>query len=538
MKKVFIYMLFAILLIIAGCSPETLMDGQKVSEQRTDDKSTVITFTSRMPDEGTQTRISLERDDLDIRLKWETGDELEVCLQYETETEEVKAEKQVIEVTNISPDGKTADFAVTIPEGIETFNLYGVYGGALNPANLTQVFLPSSSTAGSLDELKASKAVMLTFAKTGIQTAAPNLLVDLKHIGSLFCIQLRNSNTTVWNSIKTIQLSAATAVGAYDNTAVLDLATGIVSGNTSRTELTFELSEATNIAPGAVQEFWGWFVPLIDQNWPEMNLKVLKDSGPEVDQSINSKPARKAVTPVGKAFYFSASYDGTDLRFMEPLIDVDGNVYTTVIIDNLEWMTENLRVTHYKDGTPIPEIFPAVEWLATTTGAYTIYPYESTPTTGPFHVTSEEEMVIKYGLLYNGHAVLDPRGLAPEGWRVASDEDYKALERAAGMSEIDIEKTGGRGSVGAKLRVASWVGPPVGTDVFGFAALPGGYRQGEGDGNFRVFGTWDGNNLWTSTVGGSGGYIYRRSIRLNPIERILVAPGAGLHVRCVREKQN
>lgn len=527
-------MLYAILFIVVGCSPESIVD-----EKETDNKFTVVSFTTRMPDEGPQTRMSLERENLDIKLIWEEGDGLEVCLVYDGEVE-----KQDVVVTNISPDGKTADFSVEVPEGVETFNLYGVYGGSLNPANLNEAFLPSSASSGSLDGLKTNKTVMLTFAKTGIETTAPDLSVDLKHVGSLFCIQLRNAGTTPWNNIKKVQLSAATPIGVYDNAAVLDLATGTVSGNISGSELTFELSEATNLASGGEQEFWGWFVPVADQNWPEINLKVLNASDTELAVSTNSKSARGSVTAVGKAFYFPAVYNGTDLNFIQAgtLKDIEGNVYTTVVIGDLEWMTENLKVTRYRNGDLIATGLSNAEWAATNNerlGAYAIYPY--TETNGM--VGSEAEMIAKYGLLYNGFAVEDARGLAPEGWRVATDEDFKNLEYIVGMSEAVSDGTAWRGSDGdrfsLKLRsTAGWDIP--GTDDVGFKALPAGVRTNNG--SYSSF--WGAQSrvmFWTSTnAPGTDLRGFRRLLQNNNRHTIFrdhtLLKQEGISVRCVRDK--
>lgn len=36
-------------------------------------------------------------------------------------------------------------------------------------------------------------------------------------------------------------------------------------------------------------------------------------------------------------------------------------------------------------------------------------------------------MLEQYGMLYNWYAVNDARGLAPDGWRVATDEDWERL---------------------------------------------------------------------------------------------------------------
>jgi uncharacterized protein (TIGR02145 family) len=41
---------------------------------------------------------------------------------------------------------------------------------------------------------------------------------------------------------------------------------------------------------------------------------------------------------------------------------------------------------------------------------------------------NDPEMGQHYGKLYNWYAVNDPRGLAPEGWHVASDDEWTQLD--------------------------------------------------------------------------------------------------------------
>lgn len=533
MKNIFLNASFAFLLIIAGCSQDSFVD-----EGQTRDEPDIITLTTSMPGEGVQTRISLERDNLDIKLTWEENDQLELCLKYGD-----AIEKQVTTVTNISPDGKTADFSVILPAGdYQTFDLYGVYGGGgLDDEDPAKAILPTaaSSTSGSLDDLKTNKTVMLTFAKTGIDRIVPDLSVDLNHKGSLFCIQLRNRSTTSWDNIKKVQLSAESPIYAHNNTgsAVFDLTTGTFSGTTQENELTFELSSAIDLAAGGLQEFWGWYPPVADQNWPTMSLKVIDGSDVELAQSTNSKPARTSATTAGRAFYFPAVYDGTELNFIDtaPLTDIDGNVYTTVVIGDLEWMAENLRVTRYRNGDPISTGLTDQEWANTYTdgrvGAYAVYPH----TMANGVVASEEEMIAKYGLLYNGYAIKDSRGLAPEGWRVATDEDYKKIELAIGFTEEQTNATNWRGVGSLKLR--SMTGWPVnaGTDDFGFKALPAGCREQTGSYNYFNVRA----NFWTSTSDETAPLTrsYRRILedtRWNVL-RGVIANREGYSIRCVRD---
>ncbi len=107
--------------------------------------------------------------------------------------------------------------------------------------------------------------------------------------------------------------------------------------------------------------------------------------------------------------------------------DIDGNSYQTVKINNQWWMCQNLKTTRFNDGSVIP--FFAMNdtsgWQA-----------------GPGYKTVSDSL---YGQLYNYAAVLDSRGLAPEGWHIATDEDWKKLERSIGMDSTDSELMAWRG---------------------------------------------------------------------------------------------
>ncbi len=52
--------------------------------------------------------------------------------------------------------------------------------------------------------------------------------------------------------------------------------------------------------------------------------------------------------------------------------DIDGNVYQTITIGNQEWMIENLKVTHYRNGDPIPTGHNNADWTNLSTGAYCV----------------------------------------------------------------------------------------------------------------------------------------------------------------------
>ncbi|USD67443.1 fibrobacter succinogenes major paralogous domain-containing protein [Vibrio sp. SCSIO 43136] len=98
--------------------------------------------------------------------------------------------------------------------------------------------------------------------------------------------------------------------------------------------------------------------------------------------------------------------------------DHEGNVYRTVEIGDQVWLAENLRTTQFQDGSKINSA--------------------AIP-------DDDETNLHTYGRLYDWHDVSDPRNICPKGWRVASDEDWKKLERTLGIAEEEIDTEGWRG---------------------------------------------------------------------------------------------
>jgi uncharacterized protein (TIGR02145 family)/uncharacterized repeat protein (TIGR02543 family) len=123
----------------------------------------------------------------------------------------------------------------------------------------------------------------------------------------------------------------------------------------------------------------------------------------------------------------------------------------------------------------------------------------------------------KYGRLYDWETAMNGassssanpsgvQGVCPVGWHLPSDAEWTTL----------TDFVGGESTAGTKLKSAtdwqSYSGVPVGTDQYGFSALPGGWVSGAGFSNVRRYGVWwsptDGNPrnvaiLWDrETVGG------------------------------------
>ena len=102
----------------------------------------------------------------------------------------------------------------------------------------------------------------------------------------------------------------------------------------------------------------------------------------------------------------------------------DGNRYRTITMcDGNQWTIDYLRTTHFNNGDEIPLIQDAAEWSAQTSAAKSYYSGVGNPyNTG--------------GFIYNWFVIEDERGIAPEGWRVATVEDWNSIIECLGGEEI------------------------------------------------------------------------------------------------------
>lgn len=195
---------------------------------------------------------------------------------------------------------------------------------------------------------------------------------------------------------------------------------------------------------------------------------------------------------------------------LSQVTDIDGNAYKTVIIGNQEWMAENLKVEHYRNGDPIPRVQDQRDWSKLITSAWCYY--ENDATNG-----------IIYGNLYNWFVVNDTRGLAPEGWHVPSANEWNIL----------IDYLGGWEVAGSKLKAKTlWDSPNKGaTNKTGFTGLPGGllysgYFQGIG---FITY-------YWSSTEYGSfKAYLYTLSSFSTAMDEWPESQRLGISVRCIKD---
>lgn len=150
-----------------------------------------------------------------------------------------------------------------------------------------------------------------------------------------------------------------------------------------------------------------------------------------------------------------------------------------VTIGKQKWNSKNLNVTTFRNGSVIPQVQDGDDWLVMGLFREPAWCY----------YTTANGLDSSAGMLYNWYAVNDVRGLAPQGWHIATKEEWEALSKSQKGK-----------NAAAKLKSASgW--KTAGTNASGFNATAGGYRNYT---NGRFFDINSSGIWWTANDLGSG----------------------------------
>lgn len=177
------------------------------------------------------------------------------------------------------------------------------------------------------------------------------------------------------------------------------------------------------------------------------------------------------------------------------------------------WTSKNLDVKVFRNGDPIKQARTDAEWVAAAAKKEPAWCYyQNNPEFGKV-----------FGVLYNWFAVTDPRGIAPVGWHVATEQEW----------EILFDHVGKKPYAGIALKSRNlWGGEGVGTNLVGFNALPGGNRFEDGtfDGLYEYSGWWT-----VTEFDDKHAYDINISDKTRKVWSYQVVKDDGLYVRCVKD---
>lgn len=205
--------------------------------------------------------------------------------------------------------------------------------------------------------------------------------------------------------------------------------------------------------------------------------------------------------------------------------DIDGNSYKTIIIDDLIWFAENLKVTRFQNGDAIPNVTDSAAWASL-----------SGP--GRCSYQNDSSFDCPKGKLYNFYVAKDVRNPCPAGWRVPKKEDFDKL-----INFYDPDANGGApsnlpNSAGGYLKNKSftyWLSPnPNASNLSGFSAIPNGGRNNEGKFSFSHN---QASSYWYATELGTGGmgFFLEMAYTQDYAVRNAYWGGYGICIRCVTD---
>lgn len=200
--------------------------------------------------------------------------------------------------------------------------------------------------------------------------------------------------------------------------------------------------------------------------------------------------------------------------------DLTSSQFETVKIGNLEWASKNLNVSTFRNGDTIFHAQSNEEWERASKLHIPAYCYyDNNPSNGDV-----------YGKLYNWYAVMDQRGLAPQGFYIPNNDEFWSILRNYGLNPFsNMDK---KANVSSRLRESS---------SKSYRAVLCGYRYEFG--SFKALNEegrwWSSTNNWTKSQNNATSS-YRPS-ELSIDKDFVSGPGAGMlsagcgySVRCIK----
>jgi len=220
------------------------------------------------------------------------------------------------------------------------------------------------------------------------------------------------------------------------------------------------------------------FVVADASGYTNYSIKVVSKDG--VDEVSSELKMHKTQMIEGEIYLEEGTF--TDTR--------DNHEYKTVTINGKTWLAENLAYLPFFVDPDADEKKCSVYGKPIVAGLG-----DSDFVIPTLEEAKAHENYAKYGVMYSAYMVED---LAPEGWHVATDEEWMELEKLSGMSDSDIDWTGYRGSTLHKFlsKTSTWANDPAPTDELGLNIMPGGYNkvlEDAGENAYTYF--WTGSSM-------------------------------------------
>jgi uncharacterized protein (TIGR02145 family) len=456
-----------------------------------------------------------------------------VGLSSPTLTDFTIADKKVGDAvfTLINPKSKST--------GAFTFKSYNPAVATVSGNKVTIV----GAGRGSIVAVQAATAnfkadsITANFTVTGLKPTLGALTLPSKKVGeATFVITNPTSNSTGLFTYKSSNTAVATIIGNYLTIKAIGSTVITAMQGASATYSADSVKAKFTVTGGAIAPYlYGFAFPVkrigaspFNLNAPVSNITgafTYTTSNTAVATISGSTVTIKAkgqititATQAAKGNYTSGSITAVltveDKAITGTVTDIDGNVYKTIKIGTQTWMIENLKVTHYNDGTAIPNVTDDNTWKGLTTGAYCNY-------------KNDASIAATYGKLYNWYAVTNIKKLAPKGFHIPTDAEWTTLYNYLGNYR----------EVGMKIQEQGtdhWVANTGATNSTLFTGLPGGGRIFSGSrtqyDSMRYDGYW-----WSTTANGTSNAWYMDLYVKGYFERHDSPKYYGYSVRCIKD---